>query len=69
MTITPEHFVSGERIPPEGSYDTTRFYQQHPEWTAVGKFTLERSIAIDVLSTLAEVDFARIGVMGHSLGG
>lgn len=69
VTIAPEHFVSGERIPPEGPYDTTRFYQKHPEWTAVGKFTYEHSIAIDLLTTLPEVDPERIGVIGHSLGG
>lgn len=69
VTIAPEHFVSGERIPPEGSYETGRFYEKHPEWTAVGKFTFEHSIAIDVLESRPEVDAKRIGAMGHSLGG
>ena len=69
VVIAPDHFVAGHRIPPEGSYDTSRFYQKHPEWTAVGKFTYEHSIAIDVLQSLEEVDPQRIGAMGHSLGG
>ncbi len=69
VVIAPEHFVSGRRIPPEGAYDTTRFHQKHPEWTAVGKFTFEHSIAIDVLETLDIVDKGHIGAMGHSLGG
>jgi pimeloyl-ACP methyl ester carboxylesterase len=69
VVIAPDHFVAGNRIPPEGAYDTTRFHQRHPNWTAVGKFTYEHSIAIDVLQTLPEVDPQRIGVMGHSLGG
>lgn len=69
VVIAPEHFVSGERIPPEGPYETARFYDKHPEWTAVGKFTFEHSIAIDVLETRPEVDPKRIGTMGHSLGG
>ncbi|MAT14110.1 MAG: hypothetical protein CMJ46_02440 [Planctomyces sp.] len=69
IVIAPEHFVSGHRIPPEGDYDTTRFHQKHPEWTAVGKFTYEHSIAIDVLCGMEEVDADNIGVLGHSLGG
>jgi hypothetical protein len=67
--IAPDHFVAGHRIPAEGAYDTTRFYQRHPEWTAVGKFTYEHAIAIDVLQSLPEVDPQRIGALGHSLGG
>ena len=69
VVISPDHFVAGHRIPPEGAYDTTRFYQKHPQWTAVGKFTLEHSIAVDLLQSLDEVDPERIGVLGHSLGG
>ena len=69
VVIAPEHFVSGHRIPPEGPYETGRSYKKHPRWTAVGKFTYEHSIAIDVLETLEEVDPGRIGALGHSLGG
>ena len=69
IVIAPEHFVSGHRVPPEGAYDTTQFHQKHPAWTAVGKFTYEHSIAIDVLESHDEVDAGRIGALGHSLGG
>ncbi|MEL6104712.1 MAG: dienelactone hydrolase family protein [Planctomycetota bacterium] len=69
VIIAPEHFVSGHRIPAKGPYDTAAFHKRHPEWTAVGKFTHEHSIAIDVLQSLNEVDHERIGALGHSLGG
>ena len=69
VVIAPDHFVAGRRIPEEGAYDTTAFHEKHPEWTAVGKFTFEHNIAIDVLETLSEVDATRIGAIGHSLGG
>ncbi len=69
VVIAPDHFVAGERIPQEGPYDTMRFHQKHPEWTSVGKFTFEHSIAVDVLESLDVVDKNQIGVMGHSLGG
>ncbi len=69
VAIAPEHFVSGHRTPSEGAYETGRFYKKHPNWTAVGKFTFEHSIAVDVLQTLDEVDTQNIGALGHSLGG
>jgi pimeloyl-ACP methyl ester carboxylesterase len=69
VVIAPEHFVSGHRVPKEGSYETAVFHKKHPEWTAVGKFTWEHSIATDILAGLKEVDPERIGALGHSLGG
>lgn len=69
VVIAPDHFVSGHRIPELGPYDTTEFHRQNPDWTSVGKFTFEHSIAIDVLESLPQVDAHRIGAMGHSLGG
>lgn len=69
VVIAPDHFVAGERILPEGAYDTARFYEKHPEWTAVGKSVYEHAIAIDVLAMLPEVDVNRIAAIGHSLGG
>jgi len=69
VVIAPDHFVAGHRIPKMGAYDTTAFHEKHPEWTAVGKFTYEHSIAVDVLETLGAVDPKRIGAVGHSLGG
>lgn len=69
VVIAPEHFVSGHRIPAAGPFETGKFYKKHPNWTAVGKFTFEHSIAIDVLQSLDVVDPLRIGALGHSLGG
>lgn len=69
VVIAPDHFVAGHRTPKEGPYETAAFYKKHPEWTAVGKFTYEHSIAIDVLQVLKEVNPQKIGVLGHSLGG
>ena len=69
VVIAPEHFVSGHRIPAAGPFETGKFYKKHLNWTAVGKFTFEHSIAIDVLQSLDVVDPLRIGALGHSLGG
>ena len=60
----------GERIPPGTTrYDTCRFYEKHPEWSAVGKNIWDVQRSIDFLETLDFVDRSRIGCVGHSLGG
>jgi pimeloyl-ACP methyl ester carboxylesterase len=69
IVIAPDHFVAGDRVPEKGPYDTSAFHEKYPNWTSVGKFTFEHSIAIDVLVGLPQVDPERIGAMGHSLGG
>ena len=69
IVIAPDHFVAGHRVPPEGPYETGRFHKRHSEWTSVGKFTYEHSIAVDLLQSMKEVDAENIGALGHSLGG
>lgn len=69
VTLCPDHFVAGRRIPQHGSFTTHEFYRRFPGWSAVGKAIWEEQIGIDLLQSLAEVDGNRIGCMGHSLGG
>ena len=70
VTLAPDHLCSGERIAPGlEPYDTASFYQRHPEWSAVGKAIWDAQRAIDYLVSLDYVDSARIGCIGHSLGG
>ena len=69
VTLCPDHFVAGRRIPAEGSFSTRGFYRRFPRWSAVGKAIWEEQIAVDLLQSLPEVDAGRIGCMGHSLGG
>jgi dienelactone hydrolase len=69
VVIAPDHFVAGQRCGSGQEFDTRYLYLKHPEWSAVGKFTYENSIAVDVLQAREEVDPQRIGVLGHSLGG
>jgi pimeloyl-ACP methyl ester carboxylesterase len=70
ITLSPDHICSGERLL-EGAqaYDTTPFYERHPNWSAAGKAVWDGSRALDILETLPEVDSARLGCVGHSLGG
>ena len=39
------------------------------EWTGIGKLTADTRLVIDLLADDPRVDAARIGVIGHSLGG
>lgn len=70
VTLSIDLICDGERIP-DGlpCYDTSAFYDRHPEWSAVGKNTWDLMRAVDFLHTLDFVDPARIACCGHSLGG
>ena len=43
--------------------------RQEPGWTGMGKLTHDTLLAADLLAADAQVDPARLAVMGHSLGG
>ncbi|NRA37320.1 MAG: hypothetical protein HRU15_04215 [Planctomycetes bacterium] len=72
VCISPEHFCCATRMPKDfpqvKAFDTGDFYKKHPQWSAVGKYVYDSSIATTVLAERADVDAARIGVTGHSLG-
>lgn len=42
--------------------------RRRPGWTGLGKMALDASRCVDYLETLAPVDRAHIGCIGHSLG-
>lgn len=69
VTISPEHFCAASRMPAEGPYNTAAFYRKHPEWTAVGKYMYDSRLACSVIAARQEVNAAKLGVTGHSLGG
>lgn len=70
ITLSPDHLAAGERqVPGCRAYDTRPFYERYPHWSATGKAIWDGQRALDVLSSLEEVDPARLGAVGHSLGG
>jgi dienelactone hydrolase len=70
ITLSPDHVCAGERlVTGYKPYDTKPFYDRHPAWSAVGKAVWDGQRAIDILCAIPEVDAARIGAVGHSLGG
>jgi hypothetical protein len=70
VAAAPDYLRDGERIHPgDAPYNTTRFYEKHPDWSIHGKDLWDTSRLIDYLETLDFVDGERIGMMGHSYGG
>lgn len=70
VTLAPDHFCAGERHPTGFKpFETASLHERHPDWSAVGKTIWDGQRAVDVLSEIDEVDAARIGSVGHSLGG
>ena len=45
------------------------FSRDWPDWTGIGKLTADTRLVIDLLASDPRVDAARIGIIGHSLGG
>ena len=70
IALAPDWLRDGERLPPSGrAYDTTDFYERHPEWSLVGKDIWDTQRAVDYLQSLEFVNGRRIGMLGHSYGG
>jgi len=69
IVLAPDVWGDGERIPATGlCRDTRELYRKHPEWSYLGKIAWDCMVAVDVLTGLPQVDPARIGMTGHSLG-
>lgn len=70
VVLAPDSITAGERVMPgERPYTTAGFDKAHPAWSAMGKMLADHRRGIDYLVSLSAVDPARIGVIGHSLGG
>lgn len=71
VTLSPDSLAAGERFSDldKRPYETARFQEKNPNWSAVGKSVWDNSRALDILQTVSEVDPARMGTIGHSLGG
>jgi dienelactone hydrolase len=69
VVLAPDDLTSGERIyPNHRDFDASPFYEKYPQWSTVGKNTVDHLQAMDLLAKLECVDSDRIGVIGHSFG-
>ena len=70
VTLAPDSVTAGERVSSRSdAYDATLFYKDHPKSSLLGKMLDDHQHAVDVLEQERRVDPARIGVIGHGLGG
>ena len=70
VTLAPDCITAGDRVSSGlEPFDTKQFYRDNPKRSALGKMLSDHVYAIDMLSEVKHVDSARIGVVGHGLGG
>lgn len=70
VTLAPDCITAGDRVSSGlAAYDTKSFYKEHPKSSVLGKMLADHIYALDMLSEDKHVDSARIGVVGHGLGG
>ncbi len=70
VTFAPDCITSGERTyARQEAFNTKPFYKEHPKSSLMGKMLADHIKCIDLLCESEDVDPARIGVIGHGLGG
>jgi dienelactone hydrolase len=68
--LAPDQFAITRRYGKDiGPFETGRFYDRFPKWSAVGKSVSDSQIALDVMEQLPQTKGHRPSVIGHSLGG
>jgi hypothetical protein len=66
VTLSPECYILKGEGWAKGQ--AAALEKRRPGWTGLGKMAFDASRCVDFLETLPEVDRARIGCIGHSLG-
>ena len=70
VTMAPDCILAGDRLSlGRGAFDAKSFYKDYPKMSLLGKMLADHIHAVDVLTDTRRVDPARIGAIGHGLGG
>ncbi|HOW69443.1 MAG TPA: alpha/beta fold hydrolase [Phycisphaerae bacterium] len=68
VTLSPDSITAGERVDKYGPFDTRGHYLRHGTQSAMGKMLFDARQGLQVLRETRQVDPARLGAIGHSLG-
>lgn len=68
VAICPRNFLWPETARMAGKEETSRFRTRHPRARGMAKMLFDGQVALDVLAARDDVDAARLGCIGHSLG-
>lgn len=68
IALMPDSIAAGGRIGPSGAFETKDYYAKRPGRSALAKMTADGRRALDVLTSIPQVDADRLAAIGHSLG-
>lgn len=68
VALCPRNYLWPESHRIDARGEAARFLDRHPRSKGMDRMLLDGLIAVDILASLPEVDAARIGCIGHSLG-
>ncbi len=66
IVVCPRNFAFDDGADYKGN--TAKMQARHPDWLGITRMTWDGIRAVDFLESLPNVDRARIGAIGHSLG-
>ena len=70
ITMAPDCILAGDRVSIGlSALDSKAFYKENPKTSLLGKMLTDHIHALDALTDTRRVDPARIGAIGHGLGG
>ena len=69
VALCPRNFLWPDTTRMAAEDETRRFRERHPGARGIAKMLFDGQVAVDILAARSDVDPARIGCIGHSLGG
>jgi hypothetical protein len=68
VTISPRNYLWPTNDKIEAQQEADRFHEHHPKSKGMARMLHDSLVAVDILTSLPNVDATRIGSVGHSLG-